>query len=312
MNSANSKDSLERAAAVAVKELRTVVDLVRWSASRFNEHGLHFGHGTDNAVDESLALVLYVLHLDAGLAPELMGSRLTRSEREQVVALALERIRVRKPLAYITGEAWFAGLRFAVDERVIIPRSPLAEWIERGFAPFLSPDEVRRVVDVGTGSGCIAIACAFAFPNAAVDAVDASGEALEVAQRNVEEHALEGRVRLLDGDLLDGLEGGPYDLIVSNPPYVPEASYLGLPEEYAHEPASSLRSGEDGLEHVRRLLESAAPLLAAGGILVVEVGEARAALMAAFPELPFLWLDFERGGDGVFLLQRDQLPDANA
>lgn len=300
------KDPLSAGAQEAVKELRTLGDMVRWSASRFNENGLHFGHGTDDAVDEALALVLHVLNLQPGLAPELFAARLTRSERAQVAAMAMERIRSRKPLPYLTGEAWFCGLRFYVDERVLVPRSPLAEWIERGFEPFLDPARVRRVVDVGTGSGCIAIACAHAFPAAVVDAVDASDEALEVAWENVTRHGLAERVRPLRGDMLEGTDGG-YDLIVSNPPYVPEASYLALPAEYSHEPAAALRAGVDGLDLVRRLLARAGELLTDDGILVVEVGEAAPMVEQAFPDLAFTWLDFERGGDGVFLLHRSQL-----
>lgn len=300
------KDSISAGAQEAVKELRTLADMVRWCASRFNEHGLHFGHGTDNAVDEALTLVLHVLNLEPGLAPELFAARLTRRERAQVAALAMERIRSRKPLPYLTGEAWFAGLNFYVDERVLVPRSPLAEWIERGFEPFLDPTQVRRVVDVGTGSGCIAIACALAFPDAVVDAVDASDEALEVAWENVTRHGLMERVRPLRGDLLEETDG-VYDLIISNPPYVPEASYLALPAEYSHEPATALRAGSDGLDVVRRLLEQSASRLDEEGILVVEVGEAAPRMEHAFPDMPLTWLDFERGGEGVFMLRHAQL-----
>jgi ribosomal protein L3 glutamine methyltransferase len=302
----SERDALSQGAQAAVKELRTVADMVRWCASRFNEYGLHFGHGTRDAVEEGLALVLHTLNLAAPLAPEMFAARLTRSEREQVTALALERIRSRKPLPYLTGEAWFAGLAFQVDERVLIPRSPLAEWIERGFEPFVDAAAVRRVVDVGTGSGCIAVACAMAFPAAAVDAVDYSEEALQVAAQNVARHGLEARVRLLHGDLLEACPG-PYDIIVSNPPYVPQASFLALPPEYAHEPALALAAGDDGLDQVRRLLQQAAARLSRDGIVVVEVGEAAEALEQAFTELAFTWLECERGGDGVFLLTAGQL-----
>ena len=302
----SAKNALARSAEAAIKELRTVADMIRWCASRFNEHGLSFGHGNADAPGEALTLVQHVLHLSEGLAPELFAARLTRVEREQIAALARERIESRKPLAYLTREAWFAGLLFTVDERVLVPRSPLAEWIRRGFEPFLEPERVHRVVDVGTGSGCIACACALAFPHAAVDAVDLSEEALAVARENVARHGLEDRVRLLHGDLLDPCPG-PYDLIISNPPYVPEASYLALPPEYAHEPDVGLRSGADGLDHVRRLLAEAAPRLGGDGLLVVEVGEAAAALEQAFPDLPFTWLDFEHGGEGVFVLRAEEL-----
>jgi ribosomal protein L3 glutamine methyltransferase len=297
---------LARGSEAAVKELRSVVDMVRWCASRFNEHGLHFGHGTADAVGEALALVQHVLNLHGAVEPEVFTARLTRAEREQVVAMARERIQTRKPLPYLTGEAWFAGLRFNVDERVLVPRSPLAEWIERGFEPFLDPDRVRRVLDVGTGSGCIAIACAMAFPAARVDAVDLSAEALAVAADNVSRHEVGDRVTLLRGDLMEGCEG-PYDLIISNPPYVPEASYLALPAEYAHEPAAGLRAGADGLAQVTRLIAQAPARLARDGILVVEVGEAAGALGRRMPDLALTWLEFERGGDGAFLVGREQL-----
>ncbi len=300
-------DPLDSGAARAAKELRTVADLVRWCASRFGEHGLHFGHGTADAVGEAHALTLHALDLPPGIEPELLAARVTRGERERVIALAVERIRTRKPLPYLTGEAWFAGLPFHVDERVLVPRSPLAEWIERGFAPWLEPAAVTRVVDVGTGSGCIAVACAMAFPGAVVDAVDSSVEALEVAARNVQRHGVGDRVRLLRGDLLDGCEG-PYDLVISNPPYVPQASLRALPPEYAHEPEEALAAGPDGLDCVRRLLAGAGRLLAPHGVLVVEVGEAAGALEAAYPGLSFTWLEFERGGEGVFLLGAGDLP----
>jgi len=302
----SGSDALARGSQDAAKELRTLGDMVRWAASRFNEHGLHFGHGSEDAVGEALALVLHVLDLEPGLAPELFAARLTRRERARVTALVEERIRSRKPLAYITREAWFAGLRFVVDERVLVPRSPLAEWIGRRFEPFLDPARVRRIVDVGTGSGCLAVACAMAFPDAEVDAVDCSEEALEVARENVHRHGLDGRVHLHCADLLAGLRGG-YDLVISNPPYVPQARLLALPPEYAHEPALALEAGADGLDVVRRLLGQAAAMLAPAGILVVEAGEAAGALAGALPRLPFTWLDFERGGDGVFLLTREQL-----
>lgn len=302
----SERDTLGQGAQSAIKELRTVADMVRWCASRFNENGLHFGHGTQDAVEEGLALVLHAVNLPAPLAPEMFAARLTRSEREQICALALERIRSRKPLPYLTGEAWFAGLAFYVDERVLIPRSPLAEWIERGFEPFVDAAAVRHLVDVGTGSGCIAIACAMAFPDAVVDAVDCSQEALEVAAENVARHGVVDRVHLLSGDLLENCTG-PYDVIVSNPPYVPRGSFLALPPEYAHEPSLALVAGDDGLEQIRRLLQQAPSRLTRDGILVVEAGEAAETLEQAFPELAFTWLECEGGADGVFLLGAGQL-----
>jgi len=297
------------------KGLRTVADFVRIGASRFNEAGLCFAHGTDNAVDEALALVLHALHLPARppLPAELFHARLTRRERQEIRALLRRRIEERIPAAYLTGEAWFAGLRFEVDRRVLVPRSPLAELIEEGFHPWIDGDRVRRIVDLGTGSGCIAVACAHAFPDARVDAVDASPGALDVARRNVALHDLEGRVRVVESDLFDGLDGEPdrrpaarYDLVVSNPPYVPDEEMVELPPEFRAEPAFALAGGPDGLDVVGRIVEEAPRWLSPEGALVVEVGAspvARAALESRF-DLPFVWLDVERGGEGVFLLHR--------
>jgi ribosomal protein L3 glutamine methyltransferase len=290
----------------AVEELRDLRDLVRWCASSFTEHGLHFGHGTDDAITEAVTVVLHVLNLAPGLPDDLFASRLTRAERSKIVALAEERIRSRKPLPYLTAEAWFAGLSFYVDERVLVPRSPLAEWIAKGFEPFVDPDQVQRIADIGTGSGCIAIACALAFAESQVDAVDCSQEALEVAAHNVEQHGLEDRVSLVCSDLLAKCEG-QYDLIISNPPYVPKSSYLALAPEYMHEPELGLTAGVDGLDVVRRLLAQSASHLSPHGVLVVEVGEAAQAFEHAFPQLPVTWLEFENGGDGVFVLTRDGL-----
>jgi ribosomal protein L3 glutamine methyltransferase len=295
---AASRDAFER--------LQTVADFVRWGASRFNEASLCFGHGTDNAVDEAMRLVLHALHLDRDLPDALLRCQLTPSEKQQLLELFGRRVRQRVPAPYLMGEAWFAGLRLRVDSRVLVPRSPLAEWIERGFEPWLEPGNVSRVLDIGTGSGCIAIACAYAFPEALVEAVDSSADALEVARLNVVDHGLESRVRLVHGDVFEGLEG-PYDLIVSNPPYVDARTLENLPAEYRHEPIGGLAAGEDGLDVVRRILAQAGDFLAPDGILVVEVGVARGNLEQAFPDAPFLWLEFERGGEDVFLLHADDL-----
>ena len=297
------------------KGLKTVADFVRFGASRFNEAGLCFAHGTDNAVDEALALVLHALHLPARppLPAELFHARLTRCERAEVVVLLHRRIEERVPAAYLTGEAWFAGLRFEIDRRVLVPRSPLAELIEEGFHPWIDGGRVRRILDLGTGSGCIAVACARAFPDARVDATDAAPGALDVARRNVALHDLEGRVRVVESDLFGGLDGEParrpgarYDLVVSNPPYVPDEEMAGLPPEFRAEPALALAGGPDGIDVVGRIVEEAPRWLAREGALVVEVGAspvARAALESRF-DLPFVWLDVERGGEGVFLLHR--------
>ena len=285
-----------------IDELRTPRDFVRWGASRFNEAEIHFGHGTDNAVDEANVLVLHALHLPPGLPDELMRANLTRDERRAVVRLLQRRMDERLPAPYLTHEAWFAGLSFYVDERVLVPRSLLGEVIEQGFSPWLDAVDVNRVLDLGTGSGCIAIACALAFPGATVDAVDVSAEALEVARINLERHGVADRVGLVRSDLFASLPPERYGLIVSNPPYV-DAEELGrMPPEYGREPHVGLAAGADGLDVVRRILAGAADWLTRDGVLVVEVGASRPALEQAYPEVPFTWLELERGPDEVFLL----------
>ena len=287
----------------------TLRDWVRWGASRFNEAGLSFGHGTDNALDEALSLVLHAVHLDHHLPPAYLDCRVDRAEAERIVALFDRRVDERIPAAYLTGKAWFAGHEFEVNRQVLIPRSPIAELIAEGFAPWLDSDQTTSVLDLCCGSGCIGIACAFAFPNALVDLADISDAALEVALRNVERHALEDRVRTVCSDVFGSLAGERYDLIVSNPPYVSSAEMAGLPREYRHEPELALEAGEDGMAVVSRILEEAADHLRPGGVLVVEVGASADLLLERYPAVPFLWLDFEQGGDGVFLLTAEQLAD---
>jgi ribosomal protein L3 glutamine methyltransferase len=287
--------------------LETITDFVRWGASRFAAAGLHFGHGTDNPIDEALVLVRHALHLDHDLPQEFYSARLTENEKRAVLELIERRIAERVPAPYLTGEAWFAGLPYHVDRRVLIPRSPFAELIEAGFDPWLDSDRVQSVLDLCTGSGCIAIACALAFPAAAIDAVELSAGALEVARSNVERHGVGDQVTLVEGDLWAPVADRSYDLIVSNPPYVSDAEMAELPPEYAHEPALGLRSGADGLEFVARILEGARTHLRAGGVLVVEAGGSAEAVVAKWPELPFTWLDFTRGGGGVFLLTAEEL-----
>jgi ribosomal protein L3 glutamine methyltransferase len=293
----------------AMNTLKTVRDYIRWGASRFNAAGLFYGHGTDNALDESAALVMHALHLDHGLPETYLDGVLTAAEREQVIKLIEARIETRKPAAYLTHEAWFAGLSFYVDERVIVPRSPIAELIADRFAPWIDPEQVGAVLDLCTGCGCIGIACAHAFPGARVDAVDISVDALAVAQRNVERHGLGQRVRLVESDLFGGVGDGCYDVIVSNPPYVGVGELQTLPQEFRHEPALALAAGADGMDIVARILVEAADHLTESGILIVEVGYSQEALVVRYPEVPFLWLDFEHGGEGVFLLERRQLLD---
>jgi ribosomal protein L3 glutamine methyltransferase len=287
--------------------LTTLRDYVRYGTSRFAEAGLFFGHGTAGALDEAAALVLHALHLPYDLPGGYFEANLTPAERARVLDLIEQRVAERKPLAYLTGEALFAGLSFHVDERVLVPRSPIAELIEQRFEPWLDAEAVTRVLDLCTGSACIAIACALAFPDAEVDAVDISADALAVARINIDRHDVADRVRAVESDLYAGLGERRYDLIVSNPPYVNSAEWRALPPEYHAEPRIGLESGEDGLDCVRRILAGAAHHLKPDGILVVEVGSAAEALEDSFPEVPFCWLDFERGGDGVFLLTAQQV-----
>jgi len=290
-------------------ELNSLLDWVRWGASRFNEAGLFFGHGTDNALDDALALVLHAVHLRHDMPEAYLSARVTVEEGERILALLRERVERRVPSAYLTGEANFFGLTFYVDENVLIPRSPIAELIGEGFAPWLDPDHVVSILDMCTGSGCIGIACAHAFPDALVDLSDISPAALDIAQRNIERHGLENRVRALRADVYDGLDGERYDLIVSNPPYVSTAEMTRLPDEYRHEPELALEAGDDGMDVVVRILRGGPDYLRPSGIMVVEVGASAELLMARFPDVPFLWLDFAHGGDGVFLLTAEQLDE---
>ena len=290
-----------------IEDLITVRDLMRWGASRFGESGLGFGHGLGCALDEAVYLTLHALHLSPDTDASWFDARVTPAERQAVLALLRRRVDERMPSAYLTREAWFAGLSFYVDQRVLVPRSPIAELIEQGFEPWIEPREVRRVLDIGTGSGCIGIACAYAFPEAEVDLVDVSPDALAVAEINIARHDLKERVRAIRSDLFSGLTGERYDLIVSNPPYVDREDMSVLSQEYRHEPELGLAAGEQGLDVVLPMLREAAGHLNPGGVLVVEVGNSAAALCERLPQCPFTWLDFERGGLGVFALTREQL-----
>jgi ribosomal protein L3 glutamine methyltransferase len=290
-------------------ELVTLRDYIRWAVSEFKSEKLYFGHGTDNAWDEAEYLVLHAVHLLPPIDDSWLDSRLTSTERERVLDLLTRRINERVPAAYITGNAWFAGLSFKVDERVLVPRSPIGELIQNGFEPWLA-QEPKAILDLCTGSGCIGIACAYAFPEASVDLSDISVDALVVARENINQHGLEERVAAIASDLFSELGGRRYDLIVSNPPYVDADDLKNMPLEYHAEPAIGLGSGVDGLEFTRRLLREAREYLTDTGVLICEVGNSWVALEQAYPQLPFIWLEFERGGHGVFLLTAQQLDEA--
>ena len=288
--------------------LITLRDWLRFAVSRFNEAQLFFGHGTDNAYDEAVWLILHSLHLPLDRLEPFLDASLTDDEKTTLAELLKRRIAERIPAAYLTQEAWLAGQRFYVDKRVIVPRSFIAHLLGEQLAPWVEDAEgVEAVLDLCTGSGCLAILAAQAFPQSHVDAVDLSADALDVARRNIAEHGLEERVTAVQSNMFDALDGRRYDLIISNPPYVNAASVAALPPEYRHEPALALGSGDDGLDATRVILAHAAKHLKRGGLLVVEIGHNREALEAAFPDLPFVWLDTEGPGEYVFCLRREDL-----
>ena len=290
----------------ATRDLRTIIDFIRFGASRFGAAGLTFGHSYDNALDEATQLVLHALHLPHDLSPVYGASRLTGSEKGEVLALFARRIDERIPAAYLTGQAWFAGLSFKSDPRALVPRSPIAELIESGFEPWLGGREVNRALDICTGSGCIAIAMAHYNPDWQVDGIDISDEALSLAEEN-KSRLMAGNVRFLKSDLMDALKGEQYELIVTNPPYVTHAETDALPAEYAHEPELGLRAGDDGLDLALRILRDAPDHLTDDGLLICEVGEAEHALTALLPELPLAWIEFKVGQMGIFVAERADL-----
>jgi len=288
-------------------ELASIIDFIRYGASRFAAAGLTFGHSHDNPIDEATHLVLASLHLPPDIPPAYGAGRLTAEERANVLSLIERRVSERLPVAYLVGETWFAGLKFKSDRRALVPRSPIAELIESGFAPWLDERPVERALDLCTGSGCIGIAMAEYNPDWQVDIVDISDEALSLARENIAFQHLEGRVNAIQSDLFAGVADQRYDLIVSNPPYVTEDEYAALPGEYAHEPKLGLTSGADGLDLCLRMLDEAADHLTDDGLLIVEVGESEQALAALLPQVPFVWIEFKVGQMGIFALERRDL-----
>lgn len=294
-----------------VADLHTMLDMVRWSVSCFNQAGLFYGHGTDNPWDEAVSLVLQLLHLPQDLplqtGDQLFHSRLTQDEKLKIVDMVQKRVEQRIPVPYLTNQAWFCNLPFFVDERVLIPRSPFAELIQNAFEDWIGDSEPQHILDLCTGGGCIAIALAYAFGEAQVDAVDISAEALEVAELNIHEHNLSHRVFPIYSDLMDALTGQQYDLIVSNPPYVDAEDMSDLPEEFHHEPELALAAGQDGLDLVDNILRQAPSHLTDEGWLFVEVGNSEVYMYSRYPELPIQWVEFENGGHGVFAISKNDL-----
>jgi ribosomal protein L3 glutamine methyltransferase len=290
-------------------ELVTIRDWLRWAVSRFNESELFYGHGTDNAWDEAVWLVLATLHLPRDTLEPWLDARLTHGERLALLNNLQQRVVHRLPTAYLVQEAWLGPYRFYVDQRVIVPRSYFAELLEHGFAPWIEDAEtVGSALDLCTGSGCLAILMAHAFPYAEVDAIDISSDALAVARRNIADYALEDRVQAVESDLFAAVKGKRYDLILSNPPYVTSEAMEALPAEYRHEPALALAAGPDGLDVVRHILAQAREHLNPGGVLAIEVGHNQDLVTEAFPELPAVWLDTEQAEGKVFLVTREDLP----
>lgn len=292
----------------AVSELHTIQDMLRWAVSRFNAANVYYGHGTDNPWDEAIQLVLPSLYLPLDIPEDMYTSRLINSERQRIVERVIRRVNERIPVAYLTNKAWFCGLEFYVDERVLVPRSPIGELINNYFDEQL-PKTPSHILDLCTGSGCIAIACAQAFPEAEVDAVDISSDALAVTEQNIQQHGLEYRVTPIRSDLFRDLPAIRYDLIVTNPPYVDEEDMFDLPQEFRFEPELGLAAGNDGLDLVRRILACAPDYLSDDGVLICEVGNSMVHLIDQYPDIPFTWLEFDNGGDGVFMLTQSQLID---
>jgi len=289
-------------------ELKTVRDIIRYAVSRFNDAQLAFGHGSDNAWDEAVYLVLSTLHLPLDMLDPFLDARLLDDEKKKCVSLIELRVKKRVPLAYLTGEAWLQGHRFLTDKRVIVPRSPISELLAEHLDPWVNdPENIENILDLCTGSGCLAILAALAFPNAQVDAVDLSDHALRLAQRNVDMYQLGERINVLQGDLYTPLEKQRYDIIVCNPPYVNSTTMAQLPSEYQHEPALALAGGDDGMDIIRNILDQAAAHLSDNGFIVLEIGNEYENFMNAFPALNPVFLETAEGDDSVLLLTREQL-----
>ena len=292
----------------ARRELTSVRDLLRFAISQFAEQKLFFGHGSASAWDEAVYLILHTLHLPLDKLDPFMDARLTSAERDAVLSVIERRVRERIPMAYLTHEAWLGEYKFYVDKRAIVPRSFIAELLRDDLAPWVeNPRGVGRVLDLCTGSGCLAILAALSFPHATVDAVDASHDALEVARKNIRDYGLDDRINVLASDMFDSLGAKHYDVIISNPPYVSSESMAKLPAEYRREPEMALASGEDGLDHVRTIMAEATQHLYANGVLVVEVGFNREGLERAFPKIPFTWAETSVGDEVVFVIDRETL-----
>ncbi|CBL45188.1 Adenine-specific methylase [gamma proteobacterium HdN1] len=291
----------------AEDELDTIRDFIRWTVSSGYEHNIFLGHGYDDLWDEAVMLVLHALHLPWDIDARVQECRVTDREKEQILTLVQKRIVERIPTAYLIGRAWFAGLEFKVDDRVLIPRSPIGELIEKQFEPWIAAERVESILDLCTGSGCIGIACAHHFPDVIVDCVDISEAALDIAEENLQNLGLESQVNLIFSDLFEALDGRTYDIIVSNPPYVDERDMAELPTEYRHEPELGLEAGGDGLDIVRRILPELSRHLNPEGIAVIEVGNSMEALEQAYPHVPFTWIEFENSDGGVFILTKEEI-----
>ena len=290
------------------RQLHTIGDFIRFSATAFNQADLFFGHGSDNAWDEAVTLVMFALHLPSEMTQQVLTCNVVDQEKETILAIISHRIIEGLPAAYITNQTVFARLPFYVDERVLVPRSPIGELILKDFSPYLAHNKSpQRILDLCTGSGCIAIACAVQFPESEVDAVDLSIDALDVAHINIENHGLSERVIPMESDIFSGVNQLTYDLIVTNPPYVDQEDVDALPTEYTHEPEMGLGSGVDGLDIVKVILAESASHLNDDGLLICEVGNSQVHLEAQYPDVPFTWIDFENGGHGVFMLTKAQL-----